>query len=383
MVKQETSWQQRLEQRLMSVREIAVTKPGVALVEARIAVELMAAAIYQEVFGSAPPRGDLDSRLSTLEGADAMPRRVQEYLRCVQRMGNLAAHATGPSDAPFTFDEALPALLCLGLASKWLVNAYPRVRENLSPVIYDLLQFGRGSWTATPRLAMDLSLRETSNTFDTEHLYERIRRYDVADLTKGEYRTYRWLTIKNASNRATRFVTIYESGENRVRYDQMQVQAWLDSHEGQRLARESLQPPDMPEFVQVFRIFFPRALPPGAVITIYYSLIWPGEPPTSYPDVNYSHSMAIHRYRRGVNRVDLYMIDAREILSATVSRFDLDRLETFPNDQAEALSANEVAELAALGERIQSGVRFSFNQPHPAAYRVYVRVGGPDQRIED
>lgn len=376
------SWRQRFEQRLMNVREISLTNAGAALVEARVAVELMAAAVYEETFGESPPRGDLDRRLSALENADAMPRRILEYFRFVQRLGNLAAHATSPMEAPLTFDEALPGFLSLALACKWFASEREEIKEYLGPVIFDLLQFGRGATSATPRLAMDLSLRETSVTFDTEHIYDKVRRYDVTDIDKGEYRSYRWLAVRNVSDHGTRNITVYESGENRVRYDQLRIRAYVSSRDGQRLAVESLQRGNTPEFVQIFRIFFPYVLAPGHSITVFYFLAWPGEP-NFYPEVTYSQSLAMHRYRRGVDRVEFGIIDPREILSATISMFDADRLETFSEERSQAISASDVTDLSAMRESIRNGMKFCLDQPHPSAYRIYVRVAEAFERIED
>ena len=375
-------WRQRFEQRLMSVREISLTKAGPALVEARVAVELMVAAIYEDAFGSPPPRGDLDSRLSALEGVNAMPRSVLEYFRFVQRLGNIAAHASSSTEMPFSFDEALPGFLSLALGCKWFTNQHEEVRDNLAPIIFDLLQFGRGASSTTPRLAMDLSLRETSLTFDTEHFYERLRRFDIADLVRGEYRSYRWLTVKNVSDHGTRHLTVYEAGENRVRYEQLRIRAYVEAHDGRRLASESLQNRDTPEFVQIFRIFFPHVLAPGDSITVFYSICWPGEP-NYYPDVNYSQSLSLHRYRKGVGSVEFSVVDAREIFSAALSLFDIDRFETLSGQRCQMISNDDITDLGSAGESIQKGMKFCLMPPHPSAYRIYVRVEEPISGSED
>ena len=138
--------------------------------------------------------------------------------------------------------------------------------------------------TQEKRLSYSMSIADGDKTeYDSVHYYEKIVRLDVVDNKKNLWSSYRFLTIRNDSDFFTNHIIHKECGEDKARFADMRVRAFLGGIGGERLSVESLTK-IQPNLVQVFKINLKKPLQPGESVTVFYRLDWPNEPCSYYKD---------------------------------------------------------------------------------------------------
>ncbi len=150
--------------------------------------------------------------------------------------------------------------------------------------------------TQDKRLSFGLSIKNDEYA-DDSHFYEYLKRIDVLE-DSGQYSSFRWLVVKNVSDKPTHFIVHKECGENKVYFEDMRVRAkQIYSDNSERIVVDSLIE-IQPNFVQVFKLHFSKPLNPGEKAKIYYRLDWPNEV-NSYFKGELSQSVSLTRYKKG------------------------------------------------------------------------------------
>ena len=175
------------------------------------------------------------------------------------------------------------------------------------------------------------------------------------------------------SERPSFFVPHLEAGENKIRYEQLAARAYISNHDGKRLAVDSLTPLQ-PSFTQKFRIAFDQPLLPGAELTLYYRLRWPGEA-FAYSDGENSQSISFLRYHRGVGTVEFGVLGSAPVTSVRATHVDRDFEEVASPAQPVRLIAEDDDRLAPLHGRGLSGFVYSLDARDILAFRVLYRPG--------
>ncbi|MDR2571759.1 MAG: toll/interleukin-1 receptor domain-containing protein [Oscillospiraceae bacterium] len=158
--------------------------------------------------------------------------------------------------------------------------------------------------TYEERLSFGLSIADEKNieTTDQIHYYDFIKRIDFIDSKEGQtYQSYRWLTITNTSGEPSKYIVHKECGENKVRFEAMNVKAFIENRSGEKLQVESITS-IQPNFEQIFKIHFKKPLMPDEQIKILYRIDWPSEP-NSYSTNSVANSISFTRYKKGVGGV--------------------------------------------------------------------------------
>jgi hypothetical protein len=158
--------------------------------------------------------------------------------------------------------------------------------------------------TREERFSFGLSIagEDTQEAIDEVHYYDFIKRIDFIDSkTDQTFQSYRWLTITNKSAEPSKYIVHKECGENKVRFGTMNVLAFIDNRNGEKLQVESITP-IQPNFEQLIKIHFKKPLMPDEQMKILYRLDWPSEP-NSYATNVVANSISLTRYKKGVGRV--------------------------------------------------------------------------------
>lgn len=148
---------------------------------------------------------------------------------------------------------------------------------------------------------------EDEELIDQSHFYEELKRIDTLDTPNDDWSSLRWLTIRNTSDKPTNSITHKESGDIKIEFEDMNLRAYLNDQDGQRLKVRSLVD-QQPSFEQKVRIYFPDPLPPGETLRIHYGISWPNEP-AHYSPEEQTQSISLTRYRRGVGRLKFGIVD--------------------------------------------------------------------------
>jgi hypothetical protein len=365
---------------LKDVQDLHHVNPDLAVVQARRAVEALCQSIRVRTTGTPfPGRPSLEKMATELESSGNVPLFISVSIRTVQHFGNLGAHAQ--PGAKLTAFAISPCLQALATVCRWHLESQGAAGEvplaDLDEIFADLAQSRLEKRTRGQRLSFGLSLdNDDDDSIDRVHFYTHIRRIDVLDSKNGDYRSHRWLTVKNVSEHSSYYVPHLEAGENKIRYEQLAARAHLHNHDGTRLAIDSLTP-IQPSFTQKFRIAFDQPLQPGAELTLYYRLRWPGEA-FSYADGENSQSISLRRYRRGVGTVEFGVLGSTPVASVRATRVNQDFEEGATTAQPTRLIAEDDDHLAPLHGRGLSGFLYNLDATDTLAFRVLYRPGMDD-----
>lgn len=223
--------------------------------------------------------------------------------------------------------------------------------------------------TAEKRLSFGLSIKEDEYDDDV-HFYESIKRVDVLNSEKNLYSSYRWLTIRNVSDRPTKYIVHKECGENKVHFENMKLRA------KERLADKSepmivnSQTSVQPNFVQVFRIYFNRILMPQETMTIFYRIDWPGELSALCND-ELSMSISLVRYKKGVKRLIFCMLDNQPTYGYELVKVGQSFEQERELEPYEKICIQDDPDLKPLHQQNFSGVKFDLKDAEDnVSYRI-------------
>ncbi len=215
---------------------------------------------------------------------------------------------------------------------------------------------------------------ESNEFIDNYHRYDKIKRIDVLNSKTGNYSSYRWLELTNVSNQTTNFIWHRECGETKARFTQMRVKARLNTIKGEQLVVESLVDVQ-PNFIQVFKIYFPFALLPGESIKIFYRLDWPGEL-MAYYDGELSQSISLTRYVCGTGELFFGILDSSKMLDFSVTKLNSNFLEEECEEKISLFSVEDEPEFDNMPNRDLSGAYFvdkdsNTNRLYRLKYKVF------------
>ena len=365
---------------LREISDLRDVNPDLAVVQARRAIESLCQSIRLRTIGQRfPGRPSLEKMATELENNGSIPGYISASIRTVQRFGNLGAHSqSGLQLTPFAI---APCLQALATVCRWHLETQGMAAQmplaDLNEMFGDLAQAKLERRTRDERLSFGLSLEgHNEDVNDSIHHYSLIRRIDILDSRNGDYRSHRWLTIENVSETPSLSICHLEAGENKIRYEQLAARACLSDHDGKRLAVDSLTR-TQPSFTQKIRIAFDKPLLPGASLSLYYRLRWPGEA-FAYADGENSQSISLVRYRQGVDRVEFGVLGNVPVVSVRATRIDRNFEETAAQAQPLYLTADDDVRLAPLHGKELSGFMFSFDAADVLAFRVLYRPGMDD-----
>ncbi|PID55149.1 MAG: hypothetical protein CSA58_08590 [Micrococcales bacterium] len=222
------------------------------------------------------------------------------------------------------------------------------------------------------RLSLGLSLSADPAWVDRAHRYLRVRRIDVMNILQDGVRSYRWLTVRNESSNPTYHLDHQESGENKVSFDGLGV-ICADSIDTTERNRVSSETRIQPNFVQVIRLYFSKALEPGEETTLFFKLDWPGEVST-YWDQELSQSISFTRYALGVEELDFSVYDTRRVIDAHMTEISPLFEESRSPRPGRLQLIDQEPDLARLHGNNIGGARFTVSDPTGAAYRIIYRL---------
>jgi hypothetical protein len=365
---------------LREINDLRDANPDLAVVQARRAIESLCQSIRLQTTGQRfPGRPSLEKMATELENNGSIPGYISASIRTVQRFGNLGAHSQ--SGLHLTSFAIAPCLQALATVCRWHLETQGIAAQvplaDLDEMYADLAQAKLERRTREERLSFGLSLEgDDGDVNDFIHHYLLIRRIDILDSRGGDYRSHRWLTIENASDKPSLSISHLEAGENKIRYEQLAARACLSDHNGKRLAVDSITL-TQPSFTQKIRICFDQPLLPGASLTLYYRLRWPGEA-FAYADGDNSQSISLVRYRQGVDRVEFGVLGNVPVASVRATRIDRNFEEIAVQAQPVYMTAEDDDRLAPLHGKGLSGFTFPFDAANTLAFRVLYRPGMDD-----
>jgi len=227
--------------------------------------------------------------------------------------------------------------------------------------------------TQEKRLSYSMSIADGDKTeYDSVHYYEKIVRLDVVDNKKNLWSSYRFLTIRNDSDFYTNHIIHKECGEDKARFADMRVRAFLGGIGGERLSVESLTK-IQPNLVQVFKIHLKKPLQPGESVTVFYRLDWPNEP-SSYYKEELSQSISLSRYKKGVGYLEFGVYEPYDILSSYLMEVS-EMNERFPsNSPYSMLNIDDEAYLTPLHGKEYRGIKFIIEKPSSILYQILYKV---------
>lgn len=222
---------------------------------------------------------------------------------------------------------------------------------------------------------------EQNEFADRYHRYNKIKRIDVLNSKTGNYSSYRWLELTNVSNNNTTFIYHRECGETKANFQQMRVKARLNDINGGHLAIESLIDVQ-PNFVQVFKIYFPYELHPGETIKIFYRLDWPGEL-MAYYHGDLSQSISLTRYICGTKELFFGILDCAKLLDFSITKLNPDFFEEPCKEQVCSFSVGDEPEFATMPNQDLKGAYFidkdsNTNRLYRIKYKVIPETDSED-----
>lgn len=187
--------------------------------------------------------------------------------------------------------------------------------------------------TRLKRFALGLSLcDDDESTFDILHHYEKIKRIDFLNTKDSSYYTYRWIRVKNVTNTPSNYILHKEYGENKINFESMNVVAYSN---GEAIKVENafeLQP----SFVQIFKLYFPKALKTNESVDIFYKFTWPEEVKNfSCRDLNVSFSLL--RYRKGVSHLEFGIFEKHDLHDIFIEKISWDYSVDTLDDKLETI----------------------------------------------
>lgn len=236
--------------------------------------------------------------------------------------------------------------------------------------------------TQEKRLSYSMSIADGDDVeYDTAHHYEKIIRLDVVDNKKNLWSSYRFLTIRNDSDYFTNHIVHKECGEDKARFSDMRIRAFLGGIEGERLSVESLTK-IQPNLIQIFKIHLKEPLQPGEKVTVFYRLDWPNEP-SSYYKEELSQSISLSRYKRGVGSLEFGVFEPYDILSSYMMEVS-PMNERFPSSVPCAmLHIDDEDLLKPLQGKDYKGVKYVIEKPSSILYQILYRVEYKEEDVEE
>lgn len=205
---------------------------------------------------------------------------------------------------------------------------------------------------------------------DDSHFYQHLKRVDVLDTPNNEWNSLRWLTIENVGTDPTNAIYHKESGENKIDFEDMDLTAFLDGPDGQRLKVKDLVD-QQPAFEQKVKIFFPRPLSPGESLTIHYQISWPNE--LSHYSGELTQSIALPRYLHGVGELQFGVVDAVNHVGVDCQKLvdGDDHLWTRVSTTPENIEVPPRPDLTPLHDEEFEGHLYTIDSPDYPAYRIH------------
>lgn len=236
--------------------------------------------------------------------------------------------------------------------------------------------------TQEKRLSYSMSIADGDDIeYDTSHYYEKIIRLDVVDNKKNQWSSYRFLTIRNDSDFFTNCIVHKECGEDKARFSDMRIRAFLGGIEGERLSVESLTK-IQPNLIQIFKINFKKPLHPGEKVTVFYRLDWPNEP-SSYYKEELSQSISLSRYKKGVGTLEFGVFEPYDILSSYMMEVS-PMNERFPSSvTCNMLHIDDEDLLKPLHGKEYKGIKYEIEQPSSILYQILYKVEYKDEEDEE
>lgn len=221
------------------------------------------------------------------------------------------------------------------------------------------------------RIATAWSLEtDDKRLIDDSHFYCRLKRLDVLDTPSNEWNSLRWLMIENVGTEPTNAIFHKESGENKISHEDMDLAAFLDGPDGQRLKVKDLVD-HQPAFEQKMKIFFPRPLPPGETLSIYYRISWPNE--LAHYAGELTQSIALPRYLHGVGELQFGVVDAVNHVGIACQKLvdGDDQLWTHVSTTPEDVEVPPHPDLTPHHEEGFEGHLYTIESPDSPAYRIH------------
>lgn len=233
------------------------------------------------------------------------------------------------------------------------------------------------------RISLVASLMNRPDVVDKQHRYLKLKRVDILDSDSGNYRSYRWVTVRNTSSAETTCIIHQESGENRVSFTNMAVVAKQVGDDESKISVRSLTQVQ-PNFTQVFKIYFPQPLAPGDTITIVYRLDWPGEL-NAYVEGKASQSVSLTRYECGVDDLEFSLYDTNRMMEHSLSEVTQMYEEVESRVLGRSVVIADDPDLRPLHEKNLHGVSYRVEDPNAICYRMLYRTEpqGPPHLSDD
>lgn len=235
-----------------------------------------------------------------------------------------------------------------------------------SPTVDEIaLQMRRG------RLATSYSLEnDDPELVDESHIYQKLKRIDVLDTPNDDWHSYRWLTVENNGTAPTNAILHKESGDTKITFGDMDLAAFLDGPEGQRLAIENLSDYE-PAIEQKMKIYFPNPLLSGESLTIYYQISWPNEL-AHYPEGELDQTISLTRYPQGVGELQFGVVDTIEHTAVDCQKFlgEKDQRWKCLSQPPEHIEADQRSDLRPIHGEGYGGYIYTIPSPVYPGYRI-------------
>lgn len=236
--------------------------------------------------------------------------------------------------------------------------------------------------TSERRLSFGLSIQDDKYN-DEYHVYNEIKRYDLINSKNGMYTSYRWLTITNATNKATSFIYHKECGENKIYFNDLKFKAKTFGEETDRKLIVDSITEIQPNFIQVCKIHFGRNLMPGETINIFYRLDWPGEA-ISYYKGELSNSISLTRYKKGVDKLIIGIMQDKPLYGFELYNIENSYVVTPSDKTSIPLNCDDIPELKKFHGQNFAGAYYVINQANKnISYRLLYKMIDNSKATDD
>jgi hypothetical protein len=259
------------------------------------------------------------------------------------------------------------------------VNKRSEANQNTisdSPTVDEIaVQMRRG------RLATSYSLEnDDPELIDESHFYQKVKRIDALDTPNDDWHSYRWLTIENTGTAPTNSIVHKESGDTKITFEDMDLAVFLGGPDGEKLEVENLTD-YQPAIEQKMKIYFPRPLPPGESLTIYYRISWPNEL-AHYPEGELDQTISLTRYPKGVDELQFGVVDKVEHIGIDCQKFLGEEGQRWKclSIAPEHIEADDCSDLELIHGEGYGGYIYTIPSPVYPAYRIaYTLVEGTEE----
>ena len=386
----------RIEKLYQKTMSYATLDPEVSLLQARKAAEAICKHIFIKEISPNIGNLMLNQLIDKLVTNKVLPKKIVVPLRTIQSYGNFGVHDQGDeiSENEITIEYIQPCLSSLATVVNWYFNEYYEEEkvfkfEEYSPgdvasdknnvrIDHNSLNVHKNKLklvneTQLERLSFGLSISaEDTDVQDDTHHYEFIKRIDIPDSETGKYTSYRWLKIRNVTNIPSNYIYHMESGENKISFDSLDFRAYEYNYKGARLKINNLVD-RQPSFVQKIKIHFLKPLAPNQELIIFYRLTWPSEV-LSYSGDEYSQSISLIRYKKGVSHLIFGVLDKLDIFGVYSHKASIEFEELQLEELPVFFEAEEDEDILPLHNKELKGFYFEYNQPDGTAYRLFYQL---------